>query len=125
MNTTMKTLSALAITTAALATTLASPALAGRDITSARSVGHINIAVGRSSFTTPPPSSHAHRLRDLQGGRVPMPKCPDGCIRTNVGEGDTIDSIPWGGHPGNGYQPGDGSWGTVNNGLPGKGAMGN
>ncbi len=33
MNTTMKTLSALAIVTAALATTLASPALAGRNIT--------------------------------------------------------------------------------------------
>jgi hypothetical protein len=125
MNTTLKTLSALAIVTAALATTLASPALAGRNIAGAGPVGHINIAVGRSSFTTPPPTSHVHRLRNVQVGRVPMPNCPGGCIKKNVGEGDTIDGIPWGGQPGNGYQPGDGSWGTVNNGLPGKGSMGN
>ncbi len=32
---------------------------------------------------------------------------------------DTIDTIPWGGHPG------DGSWGTVNNNLPGGGPWGN
>ena len=124
MNTTMKTLSALAIVTAALATTLASPALAGRNMTSASSVGHINVAVGRLS-PTPASSSHVHRLRNVQVGRVPMPNCPGGCIKKNVGEGDTIDGIPWGGQPGNGYQAGDGSWGTVNNGLPGKGSMGN
>jgi hypothetical protein len=36
-----------------------------------------------------------------------------------VGGGDTIDGIPWGG------QPGDGSWGIVNNNLPGGGPWGN
>ena len=41
---------------------------------------------------------------------------PGGCFKKNVGEGGAkIDGIPWGGHPGNGYQPGDGTWGTVNN----------
>jgi hypothetical protein len=36
-----------------------------------------------------------------------------------VGAGDTIDGIPWGG------SPGDGSWGIVNNNLPGGGPWGN
>ncbi|HEY7842327.1 MAG TPA: hypothetical protein VID30_01445 [Bradyrhizobium sp.] len=36
-----------------------------------------------------------------------------------VGGGDTIDGIPWGGHSG------DGSWGYVNNALPGAGNWGN
>ena len=36
-----------------------------------------------------------------------------------VGQGDTIDGIPWGG------QPGDGSWQTVNGNLPGAGNWGN
>ena len=36
-----------------------------------------------------------------------------------VGQGDTIDGIPWGG------KPGDGSWGTVNGNLPGAGNWGN
>jgi hypothetical protein len=57
--------------------------------------------------------------RNVQVGRVPMPNCPGGCIKRNVGQGDTIDGIPWGGHPG------DGSWGIVNNNLPGKGPYGN
>jgi hypothetical protein len=36
-----------------------------------------------------------------------------------VGQGDTIDGIPWGG------SAGDGSWGTVNGNLPGAGNWGN
>jgi hypothetical protein len=36
-----------------------------------------------------------------------------------VGGGDTIDGIPWGGHPG------DGSWGVVNGNFPGAGNWGN
>lgn len=36
-----------------------------------------------------------------------------------VGQGDTIDGIPWGG------KAGDGSWGTVNGNLPGAGEWGN
>ena len=36
-----------------------------------------------------------------------------------VGQGDTIDGIPWGG------QSGDGSWQTVNGNLPGAGNWGN
>ena len=36
-----------------------------------------------------------------------------------VGQGDTIDGIPWGG------QPGDGSWQVVNGNLPGAGNWGN
>jgi hypothetical protein len=47
--------------------------------------------------------------------RVPVPAGPS----KYVGQGDTIDTIPWGGHPG------DGSWGIVNNNLPGLGPMGN
>jgi hypothetical protein len=112
MNTTMKTLSALAIVTAALATTLASPALAGRNITGTSSVGHINVAVGRFS-PAPPPPSHPQPLVIVQGGRVPMPKCPGGCIRKNVGQGDTID------------QGGPGEWEEINGNLPGKGPWGN
>ncbi|GGI34339.1 hypothetical protein [Bradyrhizobium guangdongense] len=34
-----------------------------------------------------------------------------------VGQGDTIDGIPWGG--------GEGSWGTFNGNLPGAGNWGN
>ncbi len=36
-----------------------------------------------------------------------------------VGQGDTIDGIPWGG------TSGDGSWGTFNGNLPGAGNWGN
>jgi hypothetical protein len=36
-----------------------------------------------------------------------------------LGQGDTIDGIPWGG------KPGDGSWQTVNGNLPGQGPWGN
>lgn len=101
---------ALAATAASL---VASPALAGR--ASAGSVGHINVAVGRSSFTTPPPPSNGHRLRNVQtAGHVPPPSCPGGCIRKNVGQGDTIDT-------GDSGTP----WQDVNSNLPGKGAYGN
>ena len=106
----MFALAALAVTAASV---VASPALAGRNIAGARSVGHINIAVGRSSFTTPPSASHVHRLRNIQVGHVPLPSCPGGCIRKNVGQGDTID------------QGGPGEWEEINGNLPGKGAWGN
>jgi hypothetical protein len=120
---TRKSMFALAALAATAASVVASPALAGRNITGAHSVGHINVAVGRFS-PTPPPPSHLQPLVIVQRG-IPMPNCPGGCFKKNVGEGDTIDGIPWGGHPGNGYQPGDGTWGTVNNNLPGKGPYGN
>jgi hypothetical protein len=35
-----------------------------------------------------------------------------------VGQGDTVDTIPWGG------APGDGSWGILNDNLPGNGMGG-
>src|ERR1019366_612201 len=105
---TRKSMLALAALAATAASVVASPALAGRNITSARSVGHINVAVGRFS-PTPPPPSHLQPSVVVQVGRVPMPNCPGGCIKKNVGKGDTIDGIPWGGNPGNGYQPGDGT----------------
>jgi hypothetical protein len=103
---------ALAVTAGSI---MASPALAGGHGTSARSVGHINLAVGRSSFTTSPSPSRGRRLRDvLTAGRVPPPKCPGGCIKKNVGQGDTIDTGASG-------TP----WQEVNGNLPGKGAYGN
>jgi hypothetical protein len=103
-----------ALFTAAFVAT--SPALAGSHTTSAFSVGHNNGAVGRFS-PTPPPPSRLQPLVIVQVGRVPMPNCPGGCIKKNVGQGDTIDSIPG--------RPGDGSWQTYNSNLPGKGAYGN
>jgi hypothetical protein len=96
------------------ASVLASPALAGSRSSGARSVSHSNGAVGRFS-PTPPPSIHP--LVIVQGGRVPMPNCPGGCLKKNVGQGDTIDGIP--GHAG------DGSWQIYNSNLPGKGPWGN
>ena len=120
----MFVLAALAATAASV---VASPAFAGGHGTSARSVGHINLAVGRSSFTSAPSPSHVHRLRNITVGRVPPPSCPGGCIKKNVGQGDTIDNIPIGSQPGDGtpLNPGDGAWGTNNGNLPGKGAYGN
>ena len=53
-------------------------------------------------------------LANTPGYRGPKPKTGG-----SVGEGDTIDGIPWGG------QPGDGSWQTVNGNLPGAGPWGN
>ena len=80
-------LAALAITVASLA---ASPALAG---------GH----------------GGGHRLRNVQtAGHVPPPSCPGGCLKKNVGQGDTIDTGASG-------TP----WQEVNGNLPGKGAYGN
>ena len=95
----MFVLAALAATAASV---VASPAFAGGHGTSARSVGHINLAVGRSSFTSAPSPSHVHRLRNITVGRVPPPSCPGGCIKKNVGQGDTIDNIPIGSQPGDG-----------------------
>jgi hypothetical protein len=53
-------------------------------------------------------------LANNPGYHGPKAKSPG-----TVGGGDTIDGIPWGG------APGDGSWGTVNNNLPGGGPWGN
>jgi hypothetical protein len=122
---TRKSMFALAALAATAASVVASPALAGSHMTSAPSVSHINVAVGRFS-PAPPPPSHLQPLVIVQVGRVPMPSCPGGCIRKNVGQGDTIDGIPWGGQPvGTPAAPGDGSWQTNNSNLPGKGPYGN
>lgn len=58
----------------------------------------------------------AQELEVVSGGRAYLPNAINyptmkepGC----VGEGDTIDTIPWGG------KKGDGSWGTVDGNLPG------
>jgi hypothetical protein len=98
---TRRSMFALVALAATAASIMASPALAG---------GH-----------------GGHRLRNITVGRVPPPSCPGGCIKKNVGQGDTIDGIPWGSQPGNGtpLNPGDGAWGTNNGNLPGKGAYGN
>jgi hypothetical protein len=53
-------------------------------------------------------------LANFPGYHGPRAKPPG-----TVGGGDTIDGIPWGG------APGDGSWGVVNNNLPGGGPWGN
>jgi len=66
----------------------------------------------------------AYELEAVSGGRLNLgqfawyhgPRPHQG---GTVGGGDTIDGIPWGG------APGDGSWGTVNNNLPGGGPWGN
>jgi hypothetical protein len=63
-------------------------------------------------------------LDAVSGGKISLvntpgyhgPKIQSG---GTVGGGDTIDTIPWGGHPG------DGSWGIVNSNLPGAGNWGN
>jgi hypothetical protein len=55
-------------------------------------------------------------LANLLGSAYHGPRVATG---GSVGGGDTIDGIPWGG------QPGDGSWGVVNNNLPGNGPWGN
>jgi hypothetical protein len=102
---TRKSMFALAALAATAASVVASPALAGSN--RALSVSHINVAVGRFS-PTPLPPSHLHPMVIVQIGRVPMPNCPGGCIRKNVGQGDTIDRDM-----------------DVNSNLPGKGAYGN
>jgi len=66
----------------------------------------------------------AYELEAVSGGRLNLgqfawyhgPRLHQG---GRVGGGDTIDGIPWGG------SPGDGSWGIVNNNLPGGGPWGN
>jgi hypothetical protein len=63
-------------------------------------------------------------LEAASGGRINLgnipgyngPKLQQG---GTVGSGDTIDGIPFGG------KPGDGSWGVVNDNLPGGGPWGN
>jgi hypothetical protein len=77
------------------------------------------LAVIAASLVASPALAGGHRLRNITVGRVPMPSCPGGCIKKNVGQGDTIDGIPVGSHKG------DGAWGTNNGNLPGKGAYGN
>ena len=64
------------------------------------------------------------QLEAVSGGRINLANTPGyhgPKLQTGgtVGGGDTIDGIPWGG------SPGDGSWGTVNNNLPGGGPWGN
>ena len=63
-------------------------------------------------------------LEAVSGGRISLVNTPGyhGPKRQTggtVGGGDTIDGIPWG------VAPGDGSWGIVNNNLPGGGPWGN
>lgn len=66
----------------------------------------------------------ADELETVSGGRINLANFPGYHGPTlskggTVGGGDTIDGIPWGG------APGDGSWGIVNNNLPGGGPWGN
>ena len=60
-------------------------------------------------------------LEAVSGGRMNLARYrrPTVELGGRVGGGDTIDTIPWGG------SPGDGSWGVVNNNLPGGGPWGN
>jgi hypothetical protein len=65
-------------------------------------------------------------LDAVSGGRniIPIPLHSDPLAKT-VGAGDTIDTNPWG--DGTVFSPTalPGSWGTMNNSLPGGGPWGN
>lgn len=73
----------------------------------------VALAATAASLVASPALAGGHRLRNITVGRVPMPSCPGGCMKKNVGQGDTID------------QGGPGQWEVINGNLPGKGAWGN